>query len=938
MVNAALEGLATKDSYPRRRSLFSALDPARLRAILWAGGVVLTAGALGDLGAATLPSGYVELEYVEGTGTQYINTEYYPTSDTVATVDYQLTALSTTRNLNQAICGAICNNGTQTFKCYVRKDDDQFVARIGETDTWPLIGLFANLSRAKLVLDASNKRVVTTDAKNGSVNSKLQDGVASGTTLSVSSGLFCLNNWRESNPALPACMKLFSAVFAEQGVAKRNFVPCLNESGVAGVYDTVQPKFYPSLKDAFVAGPVLVTATVNDRSATASVTFPAAAAARELYLVGGQKDCAALATDWTYSVKIADIAANATTCTDVALPAAFAQGANKFYRLQVRSTAGKVEATTASAAATWCDETGRRNVFADAAAVYVGAEDKNGNGLFDTGDWTDLRHAADLSSPTHQVSKYGSSPATNLVIRPVDVYSPTMDKTLKDQMCVFLKQGQEVWNEGGQTYRKIFPGSLDLNAPINGDTYTVLCRFRPGPKQTVSPTGDTWLFNLGCNWNSSGAYFGFRGQGGTDYADRYRIIFATGDLNYCGDTSLIVSNAFWHEVAFVVKGPYARVELANGAIGGGQKNALFMTYENANAFPSTSAKCISPAPWSGRVQCIGNGTTAELVKANDTYMTKDFRGDIHMVAVWNRALSHDEIVEAFASPQPSLWRIGEKGCSSDLLTGPTTGDVTAGTDMQEWRKVPRTLVKGRKLTLNFTVEPNQANLPQAVRLVPAKAVTASVRFTLDGADLGSAALVGTAPAFAFATKSQLGAGAHSLVVERTDDGAGELAIDTLEMCGSWQIRNADKSADDFGPYNETYADKEVISLAARQHVGTTFANYQSGASLNWTPIKLHFFVPQEFVACCKFAYETYHPYSSGVGDNLQTYKLNGQQIAQEELNKEPVSIKLPNEYLRAGENVLEIRMPENDGKMHWLQFDYHRLVMKPNRGLFIVVQ
>ena len=911
------------------------------KSVAWAFSLLTAAIASADFGlnAATLPAGYTELEYIEGTGTQYLNTEYYPNSNTVVTVDYQLTALSKDLGVNQAICG-VCRypNGVATFKCYVRKDDNNFVVAIGEADNWDANNRVANLSRAKLVLDAQNKRVVTTDAINGSGNSKDRLGISPGKTGTVPIGLFCYYDSKVDSPKIPPQMKLYSAVIAEKGVEKRNFVPCLNESGVAGVYDTVQPKFYPSLAGAFVAGPALATATVNDRSATATVTFPATTAARELYLVGGRKDCAALATDWTYSVKLADIAANATTCTDVALPAAFAQGANKFYRLQVRSTAGAVEATTASAVATWCDETGRRNVFADAAAVYVGAEDKNGNGLFDTGDWTDLRHAADPGAKTHQVSKVGSSPATNLVIRTVDVYSPTMDKTIKNQTCVFLRQGQEVWTEGGNTLRRIYPGSLNLQAPITGDTFTVLCRFRPGPKQTVSSTGDTWLFNLGCSWNKTGVYFGFRGLGGADYTDAYRIIYSNGDNTYSKDTSLVVSNAFWHEVAFVAKGAYARAELANGAIGGHQKNALFKTFENANAFPPTNAKCISPAPWSGSTQCIGNGTTKEMVKTNSTYTTKDFRGDIHMVAVWNRALTHDEIVEAFANPQPSLWRIGEKGCSDDLLAGSTTGDVTAGTDMQEWRKVPRTLAKGRKLTLNFTVEPNQANLPQAVRLVPAKAVTASVRFTLDGADLGSAALAGTAPALAFATKGQLGAGDHALVVERTDDGAGELAIDTLEMCGSWQIGEADKYAKTFGPYNEAYSDKEVISLAAQQHTGTTYANY-AGKNVDWTPIKLHFFVPQEFLADCKFAYETFHPYWSADGNNVQTYTLNGHQIAQEYLQSKLVSIKLPNEYLQAGENVLEIRMPtESDGKAHWLQFDYHRLVMKPIRGLMLLLR
>ena len=49
---------------------------------------------------ANLPSGYIELEYIESTGTQYIDTGYIPDSYTTVICDFMMTNPD---NTNQAI-------------------------------------------------------------------------------------------------------------------------------------------------------------------------------------------------------------------------------------------------------------------------------------------------------------------------------------------------------------------------------------------------------------------------------------------------------------------------------------------------------------------------------------------------------------------------------------------------------------------------------------------------------------------------------------------------------------------------------------------------------------------------------------------------------------------------------------------------------------------
>ena len=62
----------------------------------------------------SLPSGYKRLEYIQSSGTQYIDTGFKPNQDTGITIDFQLTSVSSW----QCIVGA-ANNSSNTDSCSI---------------------------------------------------------------------------------------------------------------------------------------------------------------------------------------------------------------------------------------------------------------------------------------------------------------------------------------------------------------------------------------------------------------------------------------------------------------------------------------------------------------------------------------------------------------------------------------------------------------------------------------------------------------------------------------------------------------------------------------------------------------------------------------------------------------------------------------------------
>lgn len=172
----------------------------------------------------SLPSGYTQLEYIEGSGSQYIDTEL--TCNKSDFWRYNIIA-DLTNNSNYAGC-----NG------YL-----QYQASIG--------------GGVKSDIDIVYQNVTETISVNGVKKSSQSWAGYGGSNVKI--GILKLGDVNNAwSGASPQSGKIYSCKIYKSGVLTRDFVPCKNLSGSIGLYDLVSAQFYQnSGTGTFIAGAVV---------------------------------------------------------------------------------------------------------------------------------------------------------------------------------------------------------------------------------------------------------------------------------------------------------------------------------------------------------------------------------------------------------------------------------------------------------------------------------------------------------------------------------------------------------------------------------------------------------------------------------------------------------------------------------------------------------
>ena len=202
--------------------------------------------------ATTLPAGYTRLAYLESTGTQYIDTGLAPTKNFRVVVDMAWTSPKNTGGFGYA---SATSSKEQSFRLYART----VVAERGTTEFRVNVndhyGRFNTLAipttndTARHIIDLSNTR-------------KSIDGVLFGDTSGLTKTLqstFYLFAIRYSwSPYIGqyGLHRLHSCRLYEGTTLKRDFIPCTNANGDAGLYDLVGATMYLNGGTGdFVCGP-----------------------------------------------------------------------------------------------------------------------------------------------------------------------------------------------------------------------------------------------------------------------------------------------------------------------------------------------------------------------------------------------------------------------------------------------------------------------------------------------------------------------------------------------------------------------------------------------------------------------------------------------------------------------------------------------------------
>lgn len=191
-------------------------------------GFEVTISKQATVGVATK---YTRLEYIESSGTQYINTGFNPNNNTRVVMDYQLTSTSGWK----AVFGAwVVSNGSY-IKSFTLISSGTFLrANYGNNSTqFPTsVSLgsrkIADMNKSVCSLSTGESVTVSSSSFTSSYPLYLSAANTSGSATEISS------------------LKIYSCKIYDNGTLVRDYIPALRSDGIAGLYDAVNDSFVAS--------------------------------------------------------------------------------------------------------------------------------------------------------------------------------------------------------------------------------------------------------------------------------------------------------------------------------------------------------------------------------------------------------------------------------------------------------------------------------------------------------------------------------------------------------------------------------------------------------------------------------------------------------------------------------------------------------------------
>lgn len=211
-----------------------------------------------------VPDGYTALGYIKGTGTQYIDTGFYPNNDSTIEVDGFYDAVADSSS--QSAFGSRNGNDSHFWE-YMRNTNNTMAAYYGTNDAGRLNDVYG-----------TERSVHKIDKNVYMAGDSSHTFTYQSFSIPYTAFLFATNN--RGAAMYPARYTMYYAKVYDNGSLIRDFVPARRESdSIVGMYDVVNNVFYTnSGTGSFVAGPDIarpvpdqLSYSANDADATGSM-------------------------------------------------------------------------------------------------------------------------------------------------------------------------------------------------------------------------------------------------------------------------------------------------------------------------------------------------------------------------------------------------------------------------------------------------------------------------------------------------------------------------------------------------------------------------------------------------------------------------------------------------------------------------------------------
>ena len=193
-------------------------------------------------GKVLLPKEYQQVEYLESTGTQYINTNVYPDTNTKVEIDMQIVSYRTiTAGYNFYIGTRNSNSVLGRFELLFMASTGRLYFNIGSTTDYRTIyDIQQDFKRHLYTLDGISKKMIMD-------NSVLLSDMGEESCSDWKTSNLPLRLFRETfnSTSLGGNMKMYNLKIYQANKLTNEYIPCYRKTdNKAGLYDLVNGKFY----------------------------------------------------------------------------------------------------------------------------------------------------------------------------------------------------------------------------------------------------------------------------------------------------------------------------------------------------------------------------------------------------------------------------------------------------------------------------------------------------------------------------------------------------------------------------------------------------------------------------------------------------------------------------------------------------------------------
>ena len=179
---------------------------------------------------------YTRIDYIESTGTQYIDSKYYATPNTGIEADFEFTDLTS----QQRIFGIhTTDTNYLTYTMYINGNGQFAYGFKDGTGNWVTTNIQANKNRHVFKINVNPTYYA--------LDNRAEVELSGTPTKNTKYGFYILAVANSDNLGIAyyAKAKLYSFKIYENGILVRNMIPCYRKSdNVAGLYDTLNNVFY----------------------------------------------------------------------------------------------------------------------------------------------------------------------------------------------------------------------------------------------------------------------------------------------------------------------------------------------------------------------------------------------------------------------------------------------------------------------------------------------------------------------------------------------------------------------------------------------------------------------------------------------------------------------------------------------------------------------